>query len=218
MISLYWWYHLSQNKELKSQSKRLWLGKDPDKIENPVLKMKFSNMFQSNMYKNSIFTTEFSILLGSCPYNFLDWFFNHLFKRDIFTLRALHILLSTEDSVFTLCYILLPTETIIIVHCLLHLLSTEDSMFTLPAIFNLAFCWWRQNCLVHLGKTANFSLTELWIWHRPNLHQWNGIDVKWLALLLLFSNIFIDLTAATEHFNYRSSIKHFMGYFMTFDL
>ena len=41
---------LSQNKRLESHSKRLWLGKDPNKIENFVLKIEFSNILQSNMY------------------------------------------------------------------------------------------------------------------------------------------------------------------------
>ena len=60
-------------KQLKSQSERLWLGKDPNKIENSVLN--FLIHIWLKYFENSIFKTEFSILLGPIPTLSLLFFF-----------------------------------------------------------------------------------------------------------------------------------------------
>ena len=59
---------LSKNKRLKSQSKRLWWGKSPNKIEKSILKIEFLYIFDWNMFENSIFKTDISILLGLFPH------------------------------------------------------------------------------------------------------------------------------------------------------
>ena len=47
---------------MKSQSKRFWFGKDPDKIENSVLKVEFSNTFPKIYTLTTIFQINLSIV------------------------------------------------------------------------------------------------------------------------------------------------------------
>ena len=52
-ISMHFLGHVTLlNKHLKSQYKRLWLRKDPKKIENPVLNIELQYIFDfNNMFK-----------------------------------------------------------------------------------------------------------------------------------------------------------------------
>ena len=47
----------------------MWWGKSPNKIEKSILKIEFLYIFDWNMFENSIFKIEFSILLGLFPHH-----------------------------------------------------------------------------------------------------------------------------------------------------
>ena len=71
----------------------MWWGKNPKKIDNSILKIEFSCIFDWNMFENSIFKIEFSILSGFFPHrNLYRLIFQSFVLREYFYKKRQRVL------------------------------------------------------------------------------------------------------------------------------